>query len=172
MSGGEVHYHEAEGLSEAHLTGLTPFTNYSIAVAAINKQGQVVGHYSQPLRVQTEEQSELCYSLISPSVFIQVSDIPAPGPVVIVPVPSLVQIAITWSEPAMPNGIITDYEVSYGKKNSSRLSSASTSLMTNFSVRVKLGDEFIFIVRAFTRAGAGEPTTVLVSTLTKLCKFA
>ena len=111
------------------------------------------------------------FVLVSPSIFIQVSDIPAPGPVVIVPVPSLVQIAITWSEPAMPNGIITDYEVSFGPKNFSRPTLANTGLVTNFSVRVKLGDEFIFTVRAFTRAGAGEPTTVLVSTIAEICKL-
>ncbi|CAI8034277.1 Receptor-type tyrosine-protein phosphatase F [Geodia barretti] len=148
VSGGEVHYQVQTGdLSEAQLTGLTPFASYSISIAAVNKEGQVVGTYSQPLTIKTNE------------------DIP--GPVEIVLISSLVQIGITWSKPARPNGIITDYEVSYGQKNSSRLTSANTGLLTNFSVRVKLGAEFTFTVRAFTRAGPGEPTTVAVSTLTK-----
>jgi hypothetical protein len=148
VSGGEVLYQDQTGdLSEAHLTGLTPFTSYSIRVAAVDKVDQVVGTYSQPLTIKTNEDT--------------------PGPVEIVLISSLVQIAITWSKPARPNGIITGYEVLYGPKNSSRLSSANTSLLTNFSVRVKLGAEFTFTVRAFTRAGAGEPTTVAVSTLTK-----
>ena len=106
-----------------------------------------------------------------PSFFCQrvysLSDIPGPGPVAIVPVPSLVQISLTWSEPATPNGIITGYEVSYGPKNSSRLSLVDTGLVKYFYVRVKLGAEFTFTVRAFTRAGAGEPATVVVSTLTQ-----
>ena len=101
------------------------------------------------------------------SSYVTLCCIPAPGPVEIVAVPSLLQIAMTWSEPATPNGIITRYEVSYGPKNSSRLSSADTGLVKYFSVRVKLGAEFTFTVRAFTRAGPGEPTTVGVSTLTK-----
>ena len=111
-----------------------------------------------------------CYSIVS-SHFCQrvysISDIPGPGPVAIVPVPSLIQISLTWSEPATPNGIITGYEVSYGPKNFSRLSSVDTGLVKYFHVRVKLGAEFTFTVRAFTRAGAGEPATVVVSTLTQ-----
>ena len=58
MSGGEVHYQVQTGdLSEAQLTGLTPFTSYSIRVAAVNKEGQVVGSYSQPLTARTKEDS-------------------------------------------------------------------------------------------------------------------
>ena len=40
-----------------HLTGLTPFTNYSIQVAAVNVEGDV-GVYSDPLIIQTLEDSE------------------------------------------------------------------------------------------------------------------
>ena len=39
------------------LTGLTPFTNYFIQVAAVNEQGDV-GLYSEPVIVQTEEDSK------------------------------------------------------------------------------------------------------------------
>ena len=39
------------------LTGLTPFTNYSIQVAAVNEEDEV-GDYSDPLVRQTEEDSE------------------------------------------------------------------------------------------------------------------
>ena len=111
-----------------------------------------------------------CYSIVQ-SLFCQsvycLSDNLGPGPVAIVPVPSLVQIFLTWSEPTTPNGIITGYEVSYGPKNSSRLSLVDTGLVKYFYVRVKLGAEFTFTVRAFTRAGAGEPATAVVSTLTQ-----
>ena len=39
------------------LTRLTPFTNYSIQVAAVNEQGDV-GPYSDSIREQTKEDSE------------------------------------------------------------------------------------------------------------------
>ena len=39
------------------LTGLTPFTNYSIKVAAVNEKGDV-GLYSDPILEQTREDSE------------------------------------------------------------------------------------------------------------------
>ena len=42
---------------EVSLTGLTPFTNYSIQAATVNKQSQV-GSYSDPVVTQTEEDSE------------------------------------------------------------------------------------------------------------------
>ena len=60
--------------AETLLTGLLPFTNYSIQVAAVNEQGDV-GLYSDPEREQTKEDSEcfrglfLCIS--SPSLYLQ-----------------------------------------------------------------------------------------------------
>ena len=39
------------------LTGLTPFTNYYIQVAAVNSKGDI-GLYSDPLSQQTHEDSE------------------------------------------------------------------------------------------------------------------
>ena len=43
--------------AEVSLTGLTPFTNYSIKVAAVNEKGDV-GPYSDPIIEQTGEDSE------------------------------------------------------------------------------------------------------------------
>ena len=43
--------------AETSLTGLTPFTNYSIQVAAVNEKNDV-GVYSDPLVKQTDEDSE------------------------------------------------------------------------------------------------------------------
>ena len=43
--------------AETSLTGLTPFTNYSIQVAAVNEEGDV-GLYSDPLTRQTQEGRE------------------------------------------------------------------------------------------------------------------
>ena len=42
---------------EVSLTGLTPFTNYSIQAAPVNNQSQV-GSYSDPVVTQTQEDSE------------------------------------------------------------------------------------------------------------------
>ena len=43
--------------AQVSLTGLTPFTNYSIQVAAVNEEGDV-GPYSDPIMEQTKEYSE------------------------------------------------------------------------------------------------------------------
>ena len=43
--------------AETSLTGLIPFTSYSIQVAAVNEEGDV-GLYSDPFTRQTEEDSE------------------------------------------------------------------------------------------------------------------
>ena len=40
--------------TEITLTGLTPYTNYSIKVAAVNEMGDV-GPYSYPVTIQTPE---------------------------------------------------------------------------------------------------------------------
>ena len=42
---------------EVSLTGLSPFTNYSIQAAPVNDQSQV-GSYSDPVVTQTQEDSE------------------------------------------------------------------------------------------------------------------
>ena len=42
---------------EVSLTGLSPFTNYSIQAALVNDQSQL-GSYSDPVVTQTQEDSE------------------------------------------------------------------------------------------------------------------
>ena len=58
-SSGEVqHIDRTEELNvtklEASLTGLSPYTNYSIQIATVNEHG-VVGLYSYPITIQTPE---------------------------------------------------------------------------------------------------------------------
>ena len=70
----------------------------------------------------------------------------------------------------MPNGIITEYEVSYRPTDSSQPPiTTSTGLETSFTTDsdLELGTEFIFSVTASNGAGPGEPATVTVSTLTR-----
>ena len=95
------------------LTGLSPYSNYSIQVAAVNLGGYV-GVYSDPILAQTAEDGKLITKVYL-SIFLILSFSPAPGPVVITALPSFFNITITWKEPAVPNGIITHYEVYYGK---------------------------------------------------------
>ena len=90
----------------------------------------------------------------------------APGPVMIIETfPSFFKIRITWSSPERPNGIITEYDVSYEPSDSSQ--PLSTGLETSFTTpsNLDLGTEFIFTVRAFTKVGFGETASVTVSTL-------
>ena len=51
--------------AQTTLTGLTPFTNYSIRVAGVNEEGDI-GVYSDPITEQTEESSELFIFIIKP----------------------------------------------------------------------------------------------------------
>ena len=70
----------------------------------------------------------------------------------------------------MPNGIIREYEVSYGPTASLQpLMTINNGLETSFTIDSDLepGTEFIFSVTASTRAGFGETASLLTSTLTR-----
>ena len=54
--------------AEASLTGLTPYTNYSIQVAAVNEQGDM-GRYSDPITVQTAEDGKDNIAFVSNDPF-------------------------------------------------------------------------------------------------------
>ena len=57
---GVVQTDQTEGL-ETTLTGLTPFTNYPIEVAAVNEEGDV-GVYSEPQYAVTDEDGKSDYT--------------------------------------------------------------------------------------------------------------
>ena len=97
----------------------------------------------------------------------------APGPAVITAFPSFLEITITWKEPSMPNGIITHYEVYYGRHHFKPSAiNITTGLDTSFTTpgHLEPGTEMIFTVTAYTRVGGGEPATVNVSTLNRPCE--
>ena len=52
--GNEYRIDESRNKTRISLTGLVPFTNYSIKVAAMNKEG-IFGPYCDPIIVQTTE---------------------------------------------------------------------------------------------------------------------
>ena len=79
----------------------------------------------------------------------------------------------------MPNGIIIAYEVSYRPTASSEPETRvnTTALVTHFTTEDNLEEdtEFFFSVRAYTRVGPGNTSSLTVSTLpvtaSKSCMF-
>ena len=77
----------------------------------------------------------------------------------------------------MPNGIIIAYEVSYRPTASSEPETRvnTTAMVTHFTTEDNLEEdtEFFFSVRAYTRVGPGNTSSLTVSTLagraSKLC---
>ena len=155
---------------EVSLTGLIPFTNYSIQAAPVNDQSQV-GSYSGPVVTQTQEDSEtialyIVYYIIQHMALCLP---PAPGPVNITSSsPSFFKISITWNPPEIRNGIIIAYEVSYRPASAPQTITTmnTTDLDTSFT-GLELGTTYIFTVTAFTRAGRGEIATDSISTLAR-----
>ena len=99
---------------------------------------------------------------------------PAPGPVVITAFPSFFNITIIWQEPSISNGIITHYEVYYGRRHfKPSVMNTTTGLNTIFTTfgHLKPGTEMFFTVRAYTRVGGGEPATINMSTLNRPCEY-
>ena len=74
----------------------------------------------------------------------------------------------------MPNGVIIAYEIWYRPTSSpdSETRVNTTGQETSFTTENDLeeGTEFIFSVRAYTRAGPGNTTSITVSTLSKQCE--
>ncbi|CAI8048401.1 Protein sidekick-2 [Geodia barretti] len=148
-SSGMPHNTVNETREEISLTGLVPYTLYSVEVAAMNEEGEFVP-YCPSITVETFE------------------DIPGPVGAVMAS-PSLSQVTLTWEPPLMPNGIIIAYEVSYRQTASSEPETRvnSSALATNFTTESNLEEatEFIFSVRAYTRVGPGNATSLTVATL-------
>ena len=159
------------------LVGLSPYTNYSIQVAAVNIL-ENEGKYSDPIRAQTAEDGTymalhvIGNTLELYSLSFLLSSFPAPGPVVIASFPSFFNITITWEEPSMPNGIITHYEVYYGRPAGYPPSVVNTT-NTSFTTpdHLEPGTEMIFTVKAYTKVGEGEATTTAVFTFIRPCEF-
>ena len=55
--GNEYRIDESRNKTRISLTGLVPFTNYSIKVAAMDQEG-IFGPYSDPIIVQTSDDSK------------------------------------------------------------------------------------------------------------------
>ena len=83
-----------------------------------------------------------------------------------------IEINISWTLPLGPNGVIIAYEVSYRPTDSSEPETRlnTTDLETSFTTQSDLeeGTEFIFSVRAYTRVGPGNTSSITVSTLSSV----
>ena len=84
-------------------------------------------------------------------------------------------IIVWWSPPLMPNGVIIAYEIWYRPTSSpdSETRVNTTGQETSFTTENDLeeGTEFIFSVRAYTRAGPGNTTSINVTTLSRSKTF-
>jgi hypothetical protein len=151
-SSGMPHNTVNETREEISLTGLVPYTLYSVEVAAMNEEGEF-GPYSPSITVETFE------------------DIP--GPVAKLSASStLSKIYLSWLAPVLPNGVIIAYEVSYRPADNSghELSLNTTDVESNFTAGNDLegGSDYIFSVRAYTRVGPGTTSSLRTSTLLQL----
>ena len=150
---------------------VTPFTDYSIQVAAVNEEGDV-GMYSEPPVTRTTpegSESAACgrYVHRECNVYIMPSFHSVPGPVLIEAIPSFFKILFNWNCPERPNGVITQYVVEYMQTDlSQNATTVDMGLVTDFTVSgLELETEVRFSVRAYTRVGAGVWSSVIVSTL-------
>ena len=90
--------------------------------------------------------------------------------------PSFHEVSLKWNPPLTPNGVITAYEVCYRPTDNSepKTRANTTDLDTSFTTEddLHLETEYSFSVRAYTRAGPGEISSRLISTLARPRKTA
>ena len=167
-----VHVSNTVGVKSSHhnLTGLTPFTNYSVIleVAAVNDGG--TGPYSDLVHthiVETLQDSECmphdAYIYHSTPTCYIIKMFTVPGPVSgLSATPGVVQLTISWSPPSESNGVIIAYEVC---SNSSGVFSYTNTSATQLILRDLPPNTVVtFSVRAYTIIGPGENVTRQAST--------
>eukprot|EP00731_Ephydatia_muelleri_P019106 Em0011g1146a len=125
------------------VNGLSPYTNYSIEVSAVNSDG-AMGPYSSPLFVVTDQST--------------------PGPVTGLQAISntFTTITLTWQPPPVPNGVIIMYQVTYSTNGVVNTYNTATPqvIMTGLVPRTT----YTFSVTAYTITGPGTPLQVQTST--------
>uniref|UniRef100_A0A673MTJ5 Receptor-type tyrosine-protein phosphatase kappa n=1 Tax=Sinocyclocheilus rhinocerous TaxID=307959 RepID=A0A673MTJ5_9TELE len=146
---------EMDPKAPRHVVGnLPPNTNVSLKMILTNPEGR---KESDETVIQTEE------------------DVPGPVPKEFVrATPSEDKISLQWKEPLEPNGIITQYEISYSSVHSFDPSVALlrplvlVSLPWNTSrhnfTQLHPGTTYQLLIRASTSKGYGPPTTLNVTT--------
>uniref|UniRef100_A0A1X7SR23 Fibronectin type-III domain-containing protein n=1 Tax=Amphimedon queenslandica TaxID=400682 RepID=A0A1X7SR23_AMPQE len=121
-----------------HLTGLIPFTNYTVSIIPYNydmtgpaKQENQITPESIPGITSNFEQNHT----------------------------ALTEISILWNPPTIPNGIITAYEIRYRESTSTGPYNITNTTNTHYSIVGLMHDTSYTIgVRAYTSIGPGEWT--------------
>eukprot|EP00731_Ephydatia_muelleri_P018864 Em0011g904a len=125
------------------MNGLSPYTNYSIEVSAVNSDG-AMGPYSSPLFVVTHQST--------------------PGPVGGLQVvnKTFTTITLTWQPPPVLNGVIIMYQVTYSTNGVVNTYNTTTPqvIITGLVPRTT----YTFSVTAYTITGPGTPQQVQTST--------
>ena len=159
---------------------ILPFMRYQFAVVACNKLGcRDLDLAVQSLIVQTQEEGEYCKNVSVYNVLNALLIAPETPPLnCSATAVSSTSIDITWLPPVMPNGIITDYNVSYVPGQS--LSTADYSTDGNVSINtgnndtntivtnLRIATSYTIVLVAHTVVGIGpysNPMECVVQTL-------
>eukprot|EP00731_Ephydatia_muelleri_P018844 Em0011g884a len=125
------------------VNGLSPYTNYSIEVSAVNSDG-AMGPYSSPLFVLTHQST--------------------PGPVGGYQAfnKTFTTITLTWQPPPVPNGVIIMYQVTYSINGVVNTYNTTTPPVTITELVPRT--TYTFSVTAYIITGPGTPLQVQTST--------
>ncbi|KAL5479268.1 hypothetical protein EMCRGX_G022767 [Ephydatia muelleri] len=124
------------------VTRLSPYTNYSIEVSAVNSDG-AMGPYSSPLLVATA---------LRPVSGLQATN------------NTFTTITLTWQPPPVPNGVIIMYQVTYSYNGSVNTYNTTTPPVT-ITELVPM-TTYTFSVVCYTISAPGTPQQVQTSTAT------
>eukprot|EP00731_Ephydatia_muelleri_P019044 Em0011g1084a len=125
------------------VNGLSPYTNYSIKVSAVNSDG-ALGPYSSPLFVVTDQST--------------------PGPVTGLQAfnKTFTTITLTWQPPPVPNGVIIMYQLTYSTNGV--VNTYNTATPPVIIAGLVPRTTYNFSVTAYTITGPGTPLQVQTST--------
>ena len=160
--------------TEFEVTGLTPYTNYTFSVAAVNGAG--VGNTSNSVTVQTAEGgvylSLHTYMYINASgIFTHTTYDPPCASITVTSAPNVSQsvditdttVILNWTEPAVPNGVVTGYVITVTNGVTGEVFTVNTT-DTEFEVTgLTPYTNYTFTVAAVNGAGVGNasnPVTV------------
>ena len=140
------------------VSGLTPATPYIFRVAGVTSGG--TGPFSPFRIVITMDGCKLnCYIADYQNYTVLNFASTAPGPIFNLTVgPKFTAVQISWGAPQMPNGVITQYEVTY-RVNGGNLIANTTDLATTFIIIPSLNPGTIvsdITLTAFTSGGRGD----------------
>ena len=165
-------------VTEATVSGLIPYTQYNCYVTANTSVGE--GNVIVVQSARTDESSKFsaaklsfhCSALTemamnhiapdgSPENF-QVSDVNSTA------------VNLTWSDPLIPNGIVTTFTVTYNFSNIVQSITLSADIRNVLISGLEEYTIYVFAISASTRIGSGPSTEILLRTeesseCTKLC---